>query len=51
LTETLLKLTALIAVLLSGCASPSEVLKDGVEAKFDSAKTAPALAICIDQQR
>jgi hypothetical protein len=49
LAETLLKLTPLIAFLLSGCASPSEVLKDGVEAKFDSAKTAPALAICIDR--
>lgn len=44
-----MKFTALIAVLLAGCASPSEVLKDGVEARFDSAKTAPGLASCIDR--
>lgn len=49
LNETLVKFTVLIAALLAGRASPSEVLKDGVEAKFESAKPAPGLAICIDR--
>ena len=38
LNETLVKFTVLVAALLAGCASPSEVLKDGVEAKFKSEK-------------
>lgn len=49
LNETLVKFTVWIAALLAGRASPSEVLKDGVEAKFESSKSAPGLAICIDR--
>jgi hypothetical protein len=49
LTKSLVKFTSLISVLLAGCASPSEVLKDGIKAKFESAKTAPGLASCIDR--
>ncbi len=36
-------------VLLIGCASPQEILKTGLPATFNSAKSAPDLAACIDR--